>query len=71
MDPGNYNYHLNYSVLLLNDLRDYVTAKRELEILLSMRPNDAMVRKNYNKLVREKFDKDGNLKKSLLGRLKG
>ncbi len=71
MDPGNYNYHLNYSVLLLNDLRDYVTAKGELEILLSMKPNDAIVRKNYDKLMREKFDKDGNPKKSLIDRLKG
>ncbi len=49
MDPGNYNYHLNYFVLLLNNLRDYVTAKRELKILLFMRPNDPVIRRNYDK----------------------
>ena len=27
MDPKNYDYHLNYTVLLLNDVKDYVKAK--------------------------------------------
>lgn len=71
MDPKNYDYHLNYTVLLLNDVRDYVKAKSELEWLLSQKPNDAMLRRNYDKLMREKFDKDGNLKKKgIMGKLK-
>lgn len=67
MDPSKYEYHLNYSVLLLNDIKDYPKAKEELEILLGMKPNDALVKKNYDKLMREKFDKDGNPKKTLSG----
>lgn len=70
MDPGKYEYHQNYAVLLLNDLKDWVKAKRELEILLEMRPGDMMMRRNYDKLMREKFDKDGNVKKGLMGRLR-
>lgn len=72
MDPKNYDYHLNYAVLLLNDLKDYITAKQELEYLLSVRPSDAMLRRNYDKLMREKFDKDGNLKKKgLMAKIRG
>ena len=67
LDPSKYEYHLNYSVLLLNDIKDYPKAKEELEILLGMKPNDALVKKNYDKLMREKFDKDGNPKKTLSG----
>lgn len=70
LDPSKYDYHLNYSVLLLNDIRDYEKARVELETLLEMRPGDAMVKRNYDKLMREKFDKDGNLKKGMFGRLR-
>lgn len=70
MDPSKYDYHLNYSVLLLNDLKDYAKAKEQLEILLEMKPGDALVRRNYDKLMREKFDKNGNPKKTLTGMFK-
>ena len=71
MDPQNYDYHLNYTVLLLNDVRDYVKAKEELEYLMSVKPGDLNLRKNYDKLMKEKFDKDGNLKKKgIIGKFK-
>lgn len=63
-DPSNYAYHQNYAVLLLNDLKDYQKARTELETLLEMKPNDQSIRSNYDKLMRTKFDKDGNLRKS-------
>lgn len=69
-NPGKFEYHQNYSVLLLNDLKDWPKAKQELEILLEMRPGDLMIRKNYDKLMSEKFDRNGNPKVSLLKRLK-
>ncbi len=67
-DPKKYDYHLNYSVLLLNDLKDWQKAKEEMEILLDMRPGDLNVRKNYDRLIEKKFDKNGNPKKSLFGK---
>ena len=46
-------------------------AKSELEYLLSVKPGDMNLRKNYDKLMREKFDRDGNLKKKgIMGKLK-
>ena len=60
MEPNRYEFHQNYSVLLLNDLRDYVKAKEELEILLELKPNDLMAKKNYDLLMKKKFDKNGN-----------
>ncbi len=67
-DPKKYEYHLNYSVLLLNDIKDWQKAKDELEILLEMRPGDLNVRRNYDRLLEKKFDKNGNPKKGLFGR---
>lgn len=69
-DPSNYVYHQNYAVLLLNDLRDYVKAKSELELLMELKPADQKIRSNYDKLMRTKFDKNGNVKKSLSDRLR-
>jgi len=70
LSPNRYEYHQNYSALLLNDLRDYEKAKKELEILMELKPNDWKVKENYDRLMREKFDKDGNVKKSRLGFLR-
>lgn len=67
LSPGKYEYHQNYAVLLLNDLRDYPTAKTELEILMDLKPGDLNIRKNYDKLMKKKFDKNGNPKKPLFG----
>ena len=63
MNPGCYDYHLNYAVLLLNDIRDYVKAKEELELLLEMRPGEIKIQQNYDRLMKSKFDKNGNVKK--------
>jgi tetratricopeptide (TPR) repeat protein len=68
--PNRYEYHQNYVALLLNDLKDYQKAKEELEILMELKPDDWKVKDNYNRLLREKFDKDGNVKKSRLGFLR-
>ena len=70
LNPNKYEYHQNYSALLLNDLKDYEKAKKELEILMELKPGDAKIKQNYDRLLREKFDKDGNVKKSRLGFLK-
>lgn len=66
-DPKRYEYHLNYSVLLLNDLKDYAKAKVELEKVLELNPGNDNARKNYEQLMRTKYDKDGNLKKKRFG----
>lgn len=68
-DPSNPDYHRNFAVLLLNDVKDYPKAKSELEILMKLVPEDANVRKNYDRLMREKFDADGNPKKTLRSRI--
>jgi len=68
LEPDEYEWHLNYSVLLLNDLRDWVKAKKELEILLEMNPGDPKLKKAYNRLITEKFDANGNVKKKGLFR---
>ncbi len=70
LDPDNENYHINYAALLLNDICDYETAKKELELLMEMRPADQKIRANYDKLMKKKFDKNGNLKVPLKDRLK-
>ena len=61
--PNKYEYHQNYAVLLLNDIRDYQKAKEELEIVLKLNPGNASAKKNYDLLMKKKFDADGNLKK--------
>lgn len=63
VDPTRYEFHQNYAVLLLNDLRDYEKAKSELEILMDMKPGDIKIKQNYDKLMKSKFDKNGNVKK--------
>lgn len=70
MNPNKYEYHQNYSALLLNDIKDYEKAKKELEILMEMKPGDYKVKQNYDRLMREKFDKNGNVKKSRFGFLR-
>ncbi|MBR2255665.1 MAG: tetratricopeptide repeat protein [Candidatus Methanomethylophilaceae archaeon] len=67
LEPTRYEFHQNYSVLLLNDLKDYQAAKEELEVMLSMKPNDPKVKMAYDRLLREKFDKQGNPRKSRFG----
>ncbi len=70
LEPNRYEFHQNYAALLLNDLKDYRKAKEELEILMKLKPGDKKVQDNYDRLIREKFDKNGNPKKSRLGFLK-
>lgn len=67
--PDKYEYHLDYAVLLLNDLKDYAKAKEELELLMEMNPNNYSVKTNYDKLMRTRFDRDGNVKKTLRDRI--
>lgn len=67
-DPDAYEYHQDYAVLLLNDLKDYIKAKHELEEVLRLKPNSLSARKNYDLLMKTKFDADGNLKKKGLFR---
>lgn len=62
-DPGAYEYHQDYAVLLLKDLKDYVRAKEQLEEVLRLKPNSLSARKNYDLLMKTKFDADGNLRK--------
>ena len=65
--PNKPEYHQNYSILLLNDLKDYQKAKEELEILMRLKPGDKNIESNYQRLMREKFDANGNLKKKRFG----
>ena len=68
--PDMYEYHQDYAVLLLNDIKDYVKAKHELEEVMRLRPNSDTAKKNYDILMKKKFDKNGNLKRSLRDRLR-
>ena len=70
LNPNKFEYHQNYAALLLNDIKDYEKAKEELEILMRLKPEDWKVKDNYNRLLREKFDKNGNVKKSRFSFLK-
>lgn len=70
INPNRYEYHQNYSALLLNDIKDYEKAKQELEILMELKPGDYKVKQNYDRLMREKFDKNGNVKKTRFGFLR-
>jgi len=70
LNPNKYEYHQNYVALLLNDLKDYQKAKEELEVLMKLKPNDWKIKDNYDRLLREKFDANGNVKKSRFGFLK-
>ncbi|MGI5965211.1 MAG: tetratricopeptide repeat protein [Candidatus Methanomethylophilaceae archaeon] len=67
-DPKNVGYRINYSSLLLNDLREYEEAKRQMEIIMAMDPENYNVRKNLTKLMKDHFDENGNLKKGFLHR---
>lgn len=69
LSPKKPEYHQNYAVLLLNDLKDYEKARDELETLMRLDPGNASAKKNYDLLMKKKFNPDGSLKKrSLLRR---
>jgi len=70
MAPDRYEYHQNYAVLLLMDLKDFEKAKKELEEVMRLDPGNKSAKDNYDVLMKKKFDKNGNLKKGLLSRLK-
>ena len=63
LEPNNDNHHIRYALVLLNDLKDFVTAKKELEIIIKLDPENYNARDNLTKLTNKHFDKDGNLKK--------
>ncbi len=69
--PDRYEYHQDYAVLLLNDLKDYPKAKHELEEVLRLRPESASARKNYDILMKQKFNADGTVKRSLWKKMRG
>lgn len=68
-DPDRYEYHQDYAVLLLNEYRDYPKARHELEEVLRLKPNHLSAKKNLDKLVRTKFDSDGNVKLSFVEKM--
>lgn len=70
ISPDRYEYHQNYAVLLLMDLKDYSKARTELEDVLRLDPGNISARKNYDMLLRTKFDANGNPKKGLFSRRK-
>ena len=63
LEPNDVDHRINYTAVLLNDLREYVKAKRELEIIIQLDPENYSAQKNLTKLVKHHFDKDGNLKR--------
>lgn len=68
LSPNKCEYHQNYAVLLLMDLKDFEKAKIELEEVLRIDPGNISARKNYDLLLKKKFDKNGNVKKGLFSR---
>ncbi len=66
LEPNNCEYHINYALVLLNDLRDYVPAKKELETIIMLDPSNEKAKNNLAKLLRKHFDGEGNLKKGLV-----
>lgn len=69
-EPNRYEFHQDYAVLLLNELRDYVKAKHELEEVLRIKPNHIAAKQNLDRLMRMKFDSDGNLKQGFFSSLR-
>lgn len=65
-NPNKYEYHQNYAVLLLNDIKDFQKAKHELEEVLRLNPGNISARTNYDLLIKKKFNSDGTLKKKRL-----
>ncbi len=63
LEPNNVDYRIHYVSVLLNDLKEFERAKRELEIIIRLDPENYTARKNLTKLLKNHFDKDGNLKK--------
>lgn len=70
LEPQNVDHRINYASVLLNDLREYVRAKKELEIILRLDPENYTIRKNLTKLMKQHFDKEGNLKRGFWHRPK-
>lgn len=68
LDPNRYEYHQDYAVLLLNEMRDYVRAREELEEVLRIKPRHIEAKKNLDRLIATKFDSEGNVKLSFLER---
>lgn len=70
LEPNDVDHRVNYVSVLLNDLKEFVRAKKELEIILKLDPENYTVRDNLTKLMKKHFDKDGNLKKGFMHRPK-
>jgi Tfp pilus assembly protein PilF len=70
LEPNDVDHRINYTAVLLNDLREYVKAKKELEIIIQLDPENYSAQKNLTKLLKYHFDKDGNLKKGFSHRPK-
>lgn len=66
LEPNNVQHHIRYALVLLNDLRDYVPAKKELEIIIKLDPENEKAKNNLAKLLRKHFDNEGNLKKGFV-----
>lgn len=63
LEPNSVDYRIHYASVLLNDLKEFERARRELEIIIKLDPENYTARKNLTKLLNNHFDKDGNLKK--------
>ena len=67
IDPKNADYHLNYAILLVNDKKDYVKGREELEKVVELDPYNVRAKDALDRLIKKKF-KDGKPKKGLFSR---
>lgn len=58
LDPNRAEFHLNYAILLVNDLKKYTEARAHLERALELDPNNTKAKEALDKLLRKKFPKD-------------
>ena len=67
LEPSNAEYHLNYSILLVNDLKDYVKGREELERTVELDPYNLRAKDALDRLIKKKFKGD-RPKKGLFSR---
>ncbi len=55
IDPKNSKYHMNYAILLINDLKKYDEGRAELEESIRLDPSNTRAKDALDKLMRKKY----------------
>jgi len=69
IDPKRSDIHYNYAILLVKELKDFVSAREHLESAVRTDPKNNEARTALERLIKKKFREDKE-KKGLFGRTK-